>query len=247
MISGISFSNKINQDAIEILKYPVESLIIADGIGSLKYSAESSKFITEFLREKIKSKNLNLDLAFKKAFQQFKLFCEGKPIHEFGTTVITAINDGKMIHIASLGNCSAVLIKPEFVYFNPPIFTCLIAPDIDAEDKLTKFFNPIKFFRPDIYHLKLSSEFCIILTTDGAFSIEKLNFAKSSDNEYEIWQEYPKMIGFIISNLTHVKTENDLEELLKDLKDKFIKQIDDDTTIGIMTSPNFFNALNNKI
>jgi serine/threonine protein phosphatase PrpC len=242
---SLTIKNK-NEDSYNFISGDDNDLlIIADGISSLKNSAETSNFTTKFIKENYEN-GLNLSKIFSIIKDELLNYAQRENLNpkEMGTTIICIERIKTKINIYWLGNGAIFILQPEHLHIKYRPLVNIISPDA-IFNNLYKHLTPLYNFKPNFISIELNPPPLIIACSDGIFSQESATIAEDSNKK--LWQKYPEEINSLVDDLINgIKNENlDLKKILNEFKDNIINQIEDDATIGVIISNEFIEKTKN--
>jgi|GEM_PF-5327679 len=246
MTEAISFTTKNkNEDSYACFSTEkLDLLIIADGIGSLKYAAQTSNFITNFIIQKFKQEQ-NLTKIINSINTELLEYANENNFdpNQMGSTIIIAQRTLNILNIYWLGNGALFIIKPEQLLQTPyrPLVN-IIAPDT-IHSSLSRYLSPQKYLQPNFISLQFEITPLVIACSDGIFSEESAEMAKDKNNI--LWKLYPMPINSLADKILKAIKNDDLnlKKILKEFQDEHKNQITDDATIGVMITSDFIKKI----
>jgi serine/threonine protein phosphatase PrpC len=251
------FFTKIINDRLKI-----RGVAIADGIGNNEKVEEASRFVGEFLKQRVEnlelSEDLNLETAFKDCKTQFdKQFGEKINNNQFGTTAIVALeythNGRNRFKAAYAGNGAIWHIRGNFNHFSENQkfpWNCVnyLNPHSVEQNGKEALHNCISlgdknYSEPACIDFSGDPEFgdIIMICTDGIYSYDQL--VCSEDGFGEIWMQYSLKMTLFYRHLTgYFKQGNYTGETLEKMLNNYLQELkeknllDDDATLGLILS-----------
>jgi hypothetical protein len=225
-------------------------IAIADGIASVPYS----ELAAEALVDQITSNSCfeETDLNITNAFHILRKHLVQEEI-KGATTFILGRADNEKISLGWCGNGCILHLKGQFwkkgEWIYPYALSNHLIPHIDENGALFKYLSSdcsIEQATPS--RLDLFWDYCgsgdiLIIASDGFGSSEELPVGYDSNNL--IWEEKPKIWGFLFEQLHKFLCENSMpkipfqdalvqfnKDVIKEMKDKDL--LEDDIAIGII-------------
>ena len=149
-------------------------LAVADGLGGCPYGEVASMIAVNTALDLIQQgieEDGDLDYLLKKAFNAANIAilrdCTYDPDHEgMASTLTVAVLDNDSVTVAHYGDCRCYLVRDDDII--------LITEDhnyVECRSQLTKWLGDNKFIKPDIYKNNIFTGDCVILATDGMYSL----------------------------------------------------------------------------
>jgi protein phosphatase len=226
--SGLSIIGPVredNQDAIHITEYPLDAgagflFAIADGMGGYAHGGMASALALESFLNVIHSQpnqpvlrtlQRGIETANLHVYQKARQMDAGR----MGTTLTAAYILGDMLYLAHVGDSRAYLIRDGRA-------TCLTADHTTVGDMvraklipaakirthaqrsiLTKSIGTDLFVQPDIIQQKLKPGDCLILCSDGLWSVvEDEDFAQVSSQADSVSEISQTLVDLALSHHT---------------------------------------------
>jgi PPM family protein phosphatase len=247
---------EINEDSYCIVlneKAAFNAIIIADGLGSHKYSERASAFVTTYLKKILEDLTQIDQLDFEDFFKATKLALleDAKSNTEFNfpelskglalsTTLICVIETESKYTVAYVGNGSAWQIRGYFNQFGKSRYLPwnsinLLNPHCVEDGGKSALYRYISIddaqFTPDIISIS-KSQFspgeCLMIATDGIYSYDGVIIGK--DDEGKIWVSGEETMELFYKKLSAllVKTAPNLStEDLKLALDEYLQELKD--------------------
>ena len=180
-----------NEDYLDVIKAGDQLIIgVADGLGGCPYGEIASRVAVDtalgFLKEELPCEDIEdkMDLAFNKANVAILKDCADEPEHiGMCSTLTVAVLSGLEIHIGHYGDCRAYLVSDnELIRLTSDhnlAETLLREGKITEEEakvhagrsNLIKCLGENMYIRPDLNTYNAKYGDCVILATDGMYSL----------------------------------------------------------------------------
>jgi serine/threonine protein phosphatase PrpC len=254
---GSTISNKeLNQDAYRTFKSRTnrfQGVVIADGLGSFKYSEVASRFCCDFIGDQLSKTDDIDDIDFESLFEetqdQLKTHVEqnkgeyGEDVDLsrcFATTLICVLETESQYHIAYVGNGAIWIISGAFNTFRksrhlPWNISNLLIPHTLEENGKEALFGYISLtdnskITPTVLSLskdkKIHGE-AILICTDGISSNDQLQVG--TDDNDKIWIEGESKIKKWLDDLSKIFTGNEEIESsdIQALLERYLNELKD--------------------
>ena len=249
-------TDESNQDAVAVLRnnsLHFNALIVADGIGGLRYGREAAQIAVSAAKESLSDGQFTgIREVFAKSqlalYKGTKPLVKSEELSEFGTTLIVAIETVDRLIIGYLGNGSIWHIRANFnecCSESRAIPWCAInllnphSIERGGREVLTGFVSPTFIHEPTIIELSKDKYVgdILILSSDGMSSQDQVQFGKDANEEYwsraEIW--LPQLLTKLATYLAETDLSTIIYKFLNNLKEK--NTLDDDTTVAMLVTP----------
>lgn len=235
---------EVNQDSCQVIrneKLQFNGVVVADGLGSHKFSEKASAFVTGFLKKQIEALENATDLNFEELFKNAKQslieevknnpeidYETLKKVDALSTTVICAIETEDKFIIAYAGNGSVWHIRGSFNQFSQQRYLPwnsinMLNPHCIEEGGKAALYRYISInevqYAPTVVTISknpFTQGEMIMIATDGIYTYDDVVVGK--DEENKIWISGEETMEIFYKEISALLKEKPLELTNEDLQ-----------------------------